>query len=85
MRGENAKSIRVAVRKLVEKESDHRVRLWARVRLGGERGVTVARECGYADASGVTQVVKRLEARAATDRALTERLRRLRELSIVND
>ena len=42
----------------------------ARGNEGGERGVAVGREYGYADSSGVTQVIKRLEARAATDRVV---------------
>ena len=57
---------------------DVRVRIWARVRLGGERDAAVARELGYADGSGVTQVVKRLEQAATEDRALTAKLERLK-------
>jgi hypothetical protein len=45
----------------------------------------VGREYGYADSSGVTQAVKRLEARAATDRTIAKRLGQLRQLSKVND
>ena len=57
-------------------KADLRVQVWARVRLGGERGVAVARELGYADGSGVAQVVKRLEQAATKDRALTAQLER---------
>jgi hypothetical protein len=84
-RSEEAGAIRARVRGLVESEKDDRVKLWARVRLGGERGVELAGEYGYADGSGVTQVLKRLEARATTDRHLAKKLKQLAKLSIVND
>jgi putative transposase len=85
MRREQEESAQARIRKLIETEDDVRVKVWARVRLGGERGTTVARERGYAHSSGVTQVMKRLETRAATNPILAKRLRQLRELSIVND
>jgi ribosomal protein L15E len=59
--------------------------MWARVRLGREREVDVAREYGYADSSGVTQVIKRVEALATTDGMLVKKLDRLMNLSKVND
>jgi len=58
-------------------EPDPRVRIWGRVRLGGERRVDVARECGYRDGSAVTQLIKRLDAAAARNRMLAQRLRNL--------
>jgi len=73
-RSEEAGTIRARVRELVKSETDARVKLWARVRLGGERGVEIAREYGYADGSGVTQVLKRLEARAAADKGVARKL-----------
>ncbi len=82
---EAAGAIRERVRRLIESERDDRVKLWARVRLGGERGIEVGRENGYADGSGVTQLVKRLEARAATDRVLAKKLEQITKLSRVND
>ena len=51
----------------VDSEADERIRIWARVRLAGERCTTVARELGYRDGSGVGQVVRRLERRSAED------------------
>ena len=66
-------------------EADERIRTWARIRLGGERGVEVGREHGCADSSGVTQTIKRLEARAAKDKAIAKKLQQLTELSKVND
>ena len=64
---EGAKEAQDRVRRLVAKERDRRLQIWARVRLGGERGRDVAKEFGYRDGSGVTQVVKRLEAAATQD------------------
>jgi hypothetical protein len=50
------------------------VAIWLRVHAGGERMTKVAAEYGYKDGSGVHQVVKRLEERAKSDRALSARL-----------
>jgi REP element-mobilizing transposase RayT len=70
---------RAQVRQRVQREADERVRIWARVRLGGERGVEVAREYAYRHSSGVTQLVKRLETEAQEDRKLEEKLAGLRK------
>jgi REP element-mobilizing transposase RayT len=78
-------ALRERVRRLVAGERDDRVQVWARVRLGEERGVEVGREYGYADGSGVTQVLKRLEARAATDKAIAKKLDNITRMSRVND
>ena len=70
---------------MVEKENDPLVRLWLRVRLGGERPADLTREHGYADGSGVLRVVQRLEALAQADPACRSRLataRRQMEKSI---
>ncbi len=64
---------------LVKQESDRRVAMWLRVRLGGERMTEVAADYGYRDGSGVHQVVKRLEQQATTDHALANRLHELTE------
>jgi putative transposase len=69
---------REQVRQRVHGEADERVKIWARVRLGGERGVELAREYGYRHSSGVTQLVKRLEAGACEDRNLGRTLAQLR-------
>ena len=55
-------------------EPDERIGLWARVRLGGERVMDVAGASGYRDASGVTQLVKRLEAAAQQNERLRKKL-----------
>jgi len=80
---EDAAQIRERVHELMAGETDDRIKIWARVSLGGERGVDVARECGYRDGSGVRQVVKRLEIAAHSNRSLHDRLEQLRELSRV--
>jgi len=65
------------VASLAEQETDRRVAIWLRVRVGGERMTDLASDYGYRDGSGVHQVVKRLEKRAETDRALSRRLQEL--------
>jgi REP element-mobilizing transposase RayT len=80
---EDAARVRERVGELIAQETDERIKIWARVSLGGERGVDVARERGYRDGSAVRQVVKRLEAAAHTNRSLRRRLEQLRELSRV--
>ena len=59
-------------------ESDPVERLdasWLRVRVGGERMTTVAADYGYRDGSGVHRVIKRLEEKAKSDRALSHHLK----------
>jgi hypothetical protein len=58
-------------------EPDQRVRIWARVRVGGERRVDVARDHGYRDGSGITHLIKRLETDAARDPSLARTLENL--------
>jgi putative transposase len=76
-----ATEVRARVNKLIEAEGDERIKIWARVRLGGERGVDLGREYGYGDGSGVTQVVRRLEATARIDKKVRRRLDVLANLS----
>jgi len=75
---EEAAAIRQRVRELVGSLTDERVRIWARVRLGGERGVELAREYGYRSGAGVTLLVRRLEASAQQDRKLRRELENAR-------
>lgn len=76
--------IRQQVQQLVEKESDARIKMWIRVRLGGERLVDIAREQGYRDGAGVCQVVTRLETSAIKNPSLRTKLEKCRRnLSIV--
>ena len=58
-------------------QTDRRVQIWTRVRLGGEREVDVAHHYGYASGNGIRQVVKRLEDRAARDKRLKQLLARV--------
>ena len=64
---------------ILERETDERIKIWARVQLGGERGATVAREYGYRDGSGVGQLVRRLERRSRFNRTLRRKLASIRE------
>ena len=73
----NADEVTGRVASLVEQESDRRLAIWLRVRVGGHRMTEVAAEYSYRDGSGIHQVVKRLEERARTDRALARRVREL--------
>ena len=51
-RREETEHTRRRVQRLVVDEDDDRVKLWARIRLGGESGAGLSREYGYADSSG---------------------------------
>lgn len=84
-RSEAVAEARQRLARLLATESDDRVKMWARVRLGGERGVDVAREYGYADSSGVTRTIRRLEDRIKNDRSVAKKLAALAKLSKVND
>ena len=64
---------------LVEQETDRRVAIWLRVRLGRERMTEVAEDYGYRDGSGVHRVLQRLEEKAQHDRSLARHLKKLAE------
>jgi len=66
-----------AVECLVAQQTDRRLAIWLRVRVGGARMTTVAAEYGYRDGSGVHRVIERLEEKAKSDRALARRLKTL--------
>jgi REP element-mobilizing transposase RayT len=66
--------LRQRLKEVLEAETDERVRIWARVRLGGERSVAVAREVGYRGGSSVGQVVRRVEQRSVKDVKLRKKL-----------
>jgi putative transposase len=69
---------RNAALSIAEATIDRRLQVWVRVILGGERRVDVAAEYGYKDGSAITQIIKRLEIRAATDRSLRTQLAKMR-------
>jgi putative transposase len=73
------REVRERVRAVLEGEQDRRLRIWIRVRLGGERMVDVSRELGYRDGGSVLQVVKRLEQAAQNDPGLRQRMGELRQ------
>lgn len=70
----DADEVSRTIETLVEQESDRRVAIWLRVRLGGQRMTDVARDYGYRDGSGVHRVVQRIEQRAKKDRVLARRM-----------
>jgi REP element-mobilizing transposase RayT len=74
---EDWRAQRERLQQLLADESDRRVRMWARVQVGGQRRVDVARDSGYRDGSGVTHLIKRLEAEAAHDPSLARKLENL--------
>jgi putative transposase len=59
-------------------EPDRRIRVWVRVKLGGQRKVEAARAEGYRDGSAVTHLVPALEVRAAGDRTLRKKMENMR-------
>jgi hypothetical protein len=77
-RTEEAATVQRRVRQLVETIEDRRIKIWARSRVGGERGTALAREFGYRSGAGVTLVVRRIEAAARTDRKLRTSLERIK-------
>ena len=80
------KALEAQVRKMVARQKDPKLKLWIRVRLGGEKLIDLAQEEGYRDGSGVYQVVTRLEKVAQVNRRLNGELEKLRKnVSIVVD
>ena len=75
---QTAAALREMMRQLVATEADERVKIWARVCLGGEHGADVAREYGYRSGAGVAQLIMRLESAAAHDAALKQKMDRLK-------
>ena len=71
--------LRKRVAEVAAPQTDWRIGLWLRLRLGGERACDLARELGYADGSGVLRVAQRLDAAAAGNAALRKSLDGLRD------
>ena len=65
-------------RLLATGERDRRWQVWIRARLGVERKIDLAREFGYRDGSGITQIIKRLEAEAAAQPTPAKKMAGLR-------
>lgn len=72
-RNEGNREKRQRLKEILAKEEDRKIRIWARVKLGGERPVDVGREMGYRNGSGVLQVIKRLE-QAQDDPSVRKRM-----------
>ena len=72
-----AQEVSRVVERLVAEQSDRRVAIWLRVRLGGERMTSVAADYGYREGSGVHRVVQRLDESAKVDAALARHLKAL--------
>jgi hypothetical protein len=75
---EEATALRDRVREMVKDESDE-IKIWARVHLGRERRLAVAKEFGYRDGSGATHLLKKLEQNAGSNRELRRKLTRLKQ------
>jgi hypothetical protein len=69
---------RARLQQLLAGEPDDRLKIWARVKLGGERGIDVARDFGYHNGSGVSQVIRRLEQQAEIDLPLRAKRQQLK-------
>jgi REP element-mobilizing transposase RayT len=76
---EAAATLRDRVRELVKDEPDE-IKIWARVHLGRERRVVVAREFGYKDGSGLTHLLKQLDRSAASNDAQQQKLGHLKTI-----
>lgn len=83
---ERAARRRVIAEELLAQETDRRWRIWLRVEGKGEKRVDVARDLGYRDGGSVLQILKRLEARAASSPQQARKLKAYqRRLSSVED
>ena len=66
------------IERLAGEQEDGRVAIWVRVRLGGQSVTELARKLGYANVSGISRVVERVEERARGEEGLRRRLEELR-------
>jgi REP element-mobilizing transposase RayT len=78
-RQEEAAAVRRRLGELLAEETDDWVKVWARVKLGGERKTAVAREFGYAGGSSVLYAMQQVEKKAKRNHATQQKLRRLSE------
>ena len=72
-------AVRRRLSELLAGETDDWVKIWARVKLGGERKATVARAFGYAGGSSVSYAMRRLDEQSKRDRDTQKKLNRLNE------
>jgi REP element-mobilizing transposase RayT len=64
---------------MLKDEFDLRIHIWARVRLGGHSPSHLAREYGFRHASGIWQVIHRLEIRSRQEQELQQKLEYFRK------
>lgn len=76
---ERAKTYLDEIQKIVFGEQDQRIKMWLRVRFGGERLVHLAKEFGYRDGSGVLQAIKSLERRTKIEEDLKIKMEKMTE------
>lgn len=57
-----------------KRERDKRIRMWLRVRIGGEQMSRVGQDFGYCDGSGVIKAIRRLEKEAEGEKLLRRKL-----------
>lgn len=69
---------RARLHALLANETDDRIKIWARVKLGGEGGVDVGRAFGYQNGSGVGQVIRRLEKAIVDEEELCSKVNQLK-------
>jgi hypothetical protein len=67
---EHGNTRREAAALLATRQRERPLQVWARVCLGGERRVDVARAYGYKDGSAITHILKKLESRRASNPAI---------------
>ena len=76
-RAEHGSERRAAAALLAARQAERPIEVWIRVHLAGKRRIDIARACGYKDGSAITQILKRLRARAQSNPALSKRLSRI--------
>jgi hypothetical protein len=76
---ESAEARQAAGQAVAKRQEQRCWQIWARVILGGERRVDLAREYGYRDGSAITQMLKRLQRSAQTDPDLQTQMNRLQK------
>ena len=54
-----------AAQTLASRQSEKRWKAWVLARLGGERGIDIARSLDYKDGSAITHMLKRLQSEIA--------------------
>ena len=77
--------LQTSLAKALEAENDLRIKIWMRVKLMGESQVALARELGYTSNVAIHQIAKRVEEKSLKDVELRIKLKKIKDLLIVND